>query len=48
MLELNNDDMTGAVTERLTAAMRVAGSIRKKQIYGLRVLVPGLAVICNC
>ena len=35
----------GTVVERPTAALRVASSIpRNKYLYGLRVIIPGLAV----
>ena len=42
-------DTVGAVAERPTAALRVAGSIpaQNKDWYGLQVVVPGLAV-CVC
>ena len=44
-----NDDTVGALVERPTVALRVAGSIsaRNKYLYGLQVVVPGLA-LCVC
>ena len=43
------EDMVGAEVERRTAALRVAGSLstRNKNLNGLQVVVPGLAV-CVC
>ena len=43
------DVTVGAMVERLTVALCVAGSIpaRNKYLYGLNVVVPGLAV-CEC
>ena len=43
----NNDGMVGAVAERSTAALRVAGSnpARNKYLYGLQVL---FHAICVC
>ena len=40
------NDTVGALVERPTAALRYAGSIpaRNKYLYGLQVVVPGLAV----
>ena len=40
------DDTVGIVVERPTAALRVAGSIPtpNKYLYGLQVVVPGMAV----
>ena len=40
------EDTVGAVTERLTAALRVAGLIptRNKYLNGLEVVVPGQAI----
>ena len=45
------DGTVGAVVERPTAALRVAGLIAawNKYLYGLFVVVPGLAVcVCVC
>ena len=41
--------MVGAVAKRWTAVLLVAGSIpaRNKYLYGLQVVVPGMAV-CVC
>ena len=41
------NDTVGAVVERPTAALRVEGSIpaRTKYLYGVQVVVPGLAIL---